>query len=316
MNIVPQSMLGAAAGIIDPEEKVLQLLKRFEQEVFQAKQAGQQRTTQYRETKEELGGQIKQAGETYATAPKAGTADIALTAASLILPVIGALLPQGRGLRGQRAKAGKQQALTGLGRGLGQFQQLRMAREERGRERQYAGKMKGLEHLSDLADMIYEGQERQAMGQLGAAGELMRGGIAAERVRQLGLPKPEKGPSLSLLNTMNRQAQTDVRREQAQTQKDILVQANQITRPLFGMEFVVNSIQDLDEAIYTLTKRFPKSDYSPAMMRGSGYGIVQQLKALRDQYYGEETPMLPMGGGASPEEQADFERLKRKYGTQ
>ena len=207
MNGVPNNMLGTAGQAVqnNPMFLIQEMMRKFEQEKLASLQAGQERTAQYQQSQEQRATDIEAAGERFATAPKTGAADIALTAASLILPVIGALLPQGRGLRGQRAKAGQQQALTGLGQGLGAVQQYRLGREEVGRERAYKGEMEGIEHLSGLADMIYQGQERQAATQLGAAGTQaqlgMRGlGVAAQYQKTM-QPKLEKGLTWGDLKT-------------------------------------------------------------------------------------------------------------------
>jgi len=265
---------------------------------------------------------LEQAGEEAAESWKPKGLDIALLGASIALPIIAALQPEGRGRRGQRKQQRMGDLFKGLGDIAGQGLQMRMGSFEAGKEAKYGAAKTRAEMALEETGTKYETE----IGRIEAAEKGERWekefGLAERGMAVKERPEAEK-PMFTpgQLYQQGRDVAADARRTQSENQKKILVKANRITRPFFGIEFVVNSIQDLDEAIYDFEN--PKENSVLVNYPGSQRQIiVQQLKNLRDQYYGGQTPMLPMGGGQtgsgmgeiplSPEEKAELEARRRR----
>lgn len=279
--------------------------------------AGQLRTA----AGEGAGAFIQQAGEAAAEPWKPQALDIGLMAATIALPIIAAMQPEGRGRRGQR----KQQRMSNLFKGLGELAQkgvgLRMGSFEAGKEATF-GAAKTRAEMS--VEESQAGYDRTIGGIEAAESKRQWGqefGLAERRETRLGLPKPGKPLfTAGQLYQQGRNVAADQRREQKEIEKRGYQEADRIWLSLpFATEaegFKIDDAQSLNDAIsraeYLVTGApFMSSDYQ---------NVAQQLREIRDRIssQGDQTGLgrgLPQGG-ASPEEQADFERLKRKYGNQ
>jgi hypothetical protein len=188
---------------------------------------------------------------------------------------------------------------------------------QQGVERGYEMQLGNIERQSDLLGKQYdmgigniEAQEQQQQQGFGNRMAMDALGLG-QRKQDWAESQPGKPMfTPTQLIKQGRDAATDARREQTQMQKDTLVEANQITRSIFGMEFVINSIQDLDEAIYSIeNQKIQPSKVGFGQAYPPSLTVLPQLKQLRDQYYGTETPMMPMGGGQTgkPPDMTDAE---------
>jgi len=254
------------------------------------------------------------AGEKYTQPYKPGTLDYATGIASLLATIAPMFIkPPSPGKFGRPSPRMPQyrasmSALQNLGGVLGQISPMR-------RENYLAGQQQGLKES--------QGAYERSMGMAGAnyAGEIAGAPPTNEDKMKMLLPllkmegKSEKPPFTPYQQyQMGRNTEADIRRTQVSDQKNILAQANQITRPIIGADFVINSIEDLDEVIYRL-ESFSIVP-SPIAMKQGGQtqAILQTLKNLRDKYYGGTTPMLPMGGGQPSLEEIEAELARRRIG--
>ena len=348
-NIAPMNMLKTLMPMLqqgqqqgqeqqapDPTEMVNQVIAQFRQHLEKQKQAGkltaplalggesgtkpvqqpvgispyesagQMRSARTEGVENFMGQAAEQAGKTW----KPQALDIGLMAATIALPIIAAMQPEGRGRRGLRKQQRKSTMFKALGELAGKGLGARRESFQAGREATYEAAESRAERLGEESQAQYEHE----IGGIEAAESKRRWGkefgLAERGMAVRELPKPGK-PLFTpgQLYQQGRNVAADAHREQAQMQKDTLVKANQITRSIFGMEFVINSVQDLDEAIYSL-EHGETVPFSPVKGRfGQMQGILQQLRNLRDQYYGGETPMLPMGDGQTgkPPDMTDAE---------
>ena len=247
-----------------------------------------------------------QAGETAAESWKPQALDIGLMAATIALPIIAAMQPEGRGRRGQRKQRRMSNLFKGLGELAGQGLQMRMGSFESGKEATYlaaegrakrAGEEVGAKYKHEIGRIKAETEADRWQQQFGLA---ERGMAVEER------PKLGKEPfTPTQLYRQGRDIASD-------TRKQTLIEANQIIQSLDlgGQRFVIKSVQDLDSMIFELeqgdvlsvTRGLPPMKAPPRTNVVAP--ILARLKELRDQY---DTGVTGGGQTGKPADMTDAE---------
>ena len=243
---------------------------------------------------------MEQAGEAAAEPWKPQALDIGLMAATIALPIIAAMQPEGRGRRGQR----KQQRMSNLFKTLGGFAgqglQARMGSFEAGKETEFGA----AKEIADISLGEAKAQYGRTIGDIGAAESTRRweaGHDLAERgmaVRE----RPKAGKPLftaGQLYQQDRDVAADARREQKETEKRGYQEADRIWLSLpfaeEGENFKIDSAQSLNNAI----SRAEHLVISHPFMASNYEKIAQQLRKIRDQISGQ--------GGGKPADMTDAE---------
>ncbi|MHC4800085.1 MAG: hypothetical protein ACYTF1_25890 [Planctomycetota bacterium] len=314
-----QSRLSLQAGN-EPIPGLMEFLEQFEQSLSQSAGARESAGRTLAAKTEGAANLMTQATEKAGEGYDFKTHDVMLAAAAVAAPIIAALLPEGKGRRGRRKSDRMRGLVGGLGGAAGKGLGYRMDQFEEKQKLGYeAAEAQAKAHIG-AAETEYRGKQRDI--QAGETGQYRRAqlDLAGQREQRLGLPKADKGLSPSFLYRVGRDAAADKRRETKEIQTQALREADTIWRALpFASEtesYDIKSPQDLNAAI----SQVEHLALSSPMMRRDYQNIAQQLKRIRDQYFGGGLPMLPGGGQGlgtgevplTPEEKAELEARRQR----
>ena len=259
-----------------------------------------------------------QAGEAAAEPWKPQALDIGLMAATIALPIIAAMQPEGRGRRGQRRQQRRSELFKTLGGFAGQGLGMRMESFGAGKEATLGAAEKRAELAGEEVTAKYEHEIGRIKAETEADRWERQFGLAERGMAVRERPKLGKEPfTPTQLYRQGRDIASD-------TRKQALIEANQIIQALErkgiwnpeeeiyekGQRFTIKSRQDLDAMIFELeqgdilhmTRGLPGRQTLPRTNVVAP--ILARLKELRDQY---DTGAMGGGQTGKPADMTDTE---------